>query len=86
RNFTQITAKSKEIEPQNYRNNTLPILSIFIFIFEFPARFLSCSDIAPPPTMTATILTDLGTEIIIPICAIIGIAFSLAQWVVVSKV
>lgn len=36
--------------------------------------------------MTATILTDLGTEIIIPICAIIGIAFSLVQWVVVSHV
>ncbi|KAJ0091584.1 hypothetical protein Patl1_13926 [Pistacia atlantica] len=36
--------------------------------------------------MGATILPDLGTEILIPLCAIIGIGFSLFQWVIVSKV
>ncbi|MFQ6668667.1 hypothetical protein Gotur_034227 [Gossypium turneri] len=36
--------------------------------------------------MGASILSDLGTEILIPVCAVIGIAFSLLQWVLVSKV
>lgn len=36
--------------------------------------------------MTSAILSDLGTEIIIPVCAVIGIVFSLIQWVLVSKV
>lgn len=36
--------------------------------------------------MGAVILPDLGTEILIPVCAIIGIAFALFQWVLVSKV
>lgn len=36
--------------------------------------------------MAGALLTDLGTEIIIPVCAIIGIAFSLVQWVLVSKI
>lgn len=36
--------------------------------------------------MAGALLSDLGTEIIIPICAIIGIAFSLLQWVLVSKI
>lgn len=36
--------------------------------------------------MAGAILSDLGTEIIIPVCAIIGIAFSLLQWVLVSKI
>lgn len=36
--------------------------------------------------MAGELLSDLGTEIIIPICAIIGIAFSLVQWVLVSKI
>ncbi|KVI01327.1 Pyrophosphate-energised proton pump [Cynara cardunculus var. scolymus] len=35
---------------------------------------------------TPTILSDLGTEILIPICAVIGIGFSLFQWFLVSKV
>lgn len=35
---------------------------------------------------TSTILSDLGTEIIIPICAVVGILFSLFQWYLVSKV
>lgn len=34
----------------------------------------------------STILPDLGTEILIPVCAIIGIVFSLVQWLLVSKV
>lgn len=34
----------------------------------------------------ATLLPDLGTEILIPICAVVGIAFALAQWLLVSKV
>ena len=36
--------------------------------------------------MGASILPDLGAEILIPVCAVIGIAFSLVQWVLVSKV
>ncbi|KAG6413022.1 hypothetical protein SASPL_125719 [Salvia splendens] len=34
----------------------------------------------------ATLLSDLGTEIVIPICALIGIAFAALQWLLVSKV
>lgn len=33
-----------------------------------------------------TILPDLGTEILIPVCAVVGIAFALVQWLIVSKV
>lgn len=33
-----------------------------------------------------TILPDLGTEILIPVCAVVGIAFSLVQWLLVSKI
>lgn len=36
--------------------------------------------------MGVTILSDLGTEILIPVCALIGIGFALVQWVIVSKV
>ncbi|MFQ6651065.1 hypothetical protein Gotur_022226 [Gossypium turneri] len=36
--------------------------------------------------MGASILSDFGAEILIPVCAVIGIAFSLVQWVLVSKV
>jgi len=36
--------------------------------------------------MGAVILPDLGTEILIPVCAVIGIAFALFQWLLVSKV
>ncbi|KAL2482732.1 Pyrophosphate-energized vacuolar membrane proton pump 1 [Forsythia ovata] len=33
-----------------------------------------------------SILPDLGTQILIPVCAVIGIAFAIFQWLVVSKV
>lgn len=36
--------------------------------------------------MGAAILPDLGAEILIPVCAVIGILFSLVQWYSVSKV
>jgi len=36
--------------------------------------------------MGSPVLPDLGTEILIPVCAIIGIGFSLFQWLLVSKV
>lgn len=36
--------------------------------------------------MGATILPDLGAQIFIPLCAIIGILFSLVQWYYVSQV
>ncbi|KAK8520455.1 hypothetical protein V6N12_004393 [Hibiscus sabdariffa] len=36
--------------------------------------------------MGASILPDLGAEILIPVCAVIGIAFSLVQWMLVSRV
>ncbi|XP_050374962.1 pyrophosphate-energized vacuolar membrane proton pump-like [Argentina anserina] len=36
--------------------------------------------------MGASILPDLGAEILIPFCAVVGIAFSLLQWVYVSRI
>lgn len=36
--------------------------------------------------MGASLLPDLGTEILIPVCAVVGICFSLFQWLLVSKV
>ena len=36
--------------------------------------------------MGSPLLPDLGTEILIPVCAIIGIVFSLIQWYLVSQV
>ncbi|KAM7473016.1 hypothetical protein LguiA_011199 [Lonicera macranthoides] len=36
--------------------------------------------------MGAGILPDLWTQILIPVCAVIGIAFSIFQWILVSKV
>ncbi|KZV19963.1 pyrophosphate-energized vacuolar membrane proton pump 1-like [Dorcoceras hygrometricum] len=35
--------------------------------------------------VSAALLPDLGAEIVIPVCAIIGIAFSLFQWFLVSR-
>lgn len=32
------------------------------------------------------LLSDLGTEIVIPVCAVVGIIFSLVQWFFVSRV
>ena len=32
------------------------------------------------------LLSDLGTEIVVPVCAFIGIIFSLVQWLFVSRV
>lgn len=36
--------------------------------------------------MGAAILSDLLTEILIPVAAAVGIAFALVQWVMVSRV
>lgn len=36
--------------------------------------------------MVAAILPDVGTEILIPVCAVIGIGFAFFQWILVSKV
>ncbi|KAI3761505.1 hypothetical protein L1987_51922 [Smallanthus sonchifolius] len=36
--------------------------------------------------MATALLSDLATEIIIPVCAVIGILFSLIQWALVSRV
>lgn len=36
--------------------------------------------------MASPLLSDLATEIVIPVCALIGIIFSLVQWVLVSQV
>lgn len=32
------------------------------------------------------LLSELATQIVIPVCAAVGIAFSLVQWLVVSRV
>lgn len=34
----------------------------------------------------AVILSDLATEILIPVASVVGIVFALVQWVVVSRV
>lgn len=36
--------------------------------------------------MGATLLSELAAEVVIPVCAVIGIAFSLVQWILVSRV
>lgn len=36
--------------------------------------------------MGTTLLPELATEIIIPVCAVVGIVFSLVQWYLVSRV
>lgn len=36
--------------------------------------------------MGAALLSELATQILIPICAIVGIVFSLVQWFLVSRV
>ncbi|TYH02069.1 hypothetical protein ES288_A09G108900v1 [Gossypium darwinii] len=36
--------------------------------------------------MGAAMLSEMATEIVVPVCAVIGIAFSLVQWVMVSRV
>lgn len=36
--------------------------------------------------MGSALLSELATEILIPVCAVIGIAFSLVQWFLVSRV
>ncbi|KAG5618723.1 hypothetical protein H5410_018547 [Solanum commersonii] len=36
--------------------------------------------------MGSALLPDLGTEIVIPVCAVVGIVFSLFQWYLVSRV
>ncbi|CAI0542674.1 unnamed protein product, partial [Linum tenue] len=36
--------------------------------------------------MGSSLLPDLGTQILIPVCGVIGIAFALFQWVLVSSV
>ncbi|CAL5373369.1 unnamed protein product [Camellia sinensis] len=36
--------------------------------------------------MGSTLLPDLATEIMIPVCAVVGILFSLVQWLLVSQV
>lgn len=35
---------------------------------------------------SSALLPDLGTQIVIPVCAVIGIVFSLVQWQLVSRV
>lgn len=47
-------------------------------LFNFPAKLRLA--------MGAGILPDLWTQILIPVCAVIGIAFSIFQWILVSKV
>ena len=36
--------------------------------------------------MGSALLSDLGTEIVIPVAAVVGIVFSLVQWFLVSRV
>lgn len=36
--------------------------------------------------MGSAVLSELGTEILVPVCAVVGIVFSLVQWYLVSRV
>lgn len=36
--------------------------------------------------MGSTLLSELATEILVPVCAVVGIIFSLVQWFIVSRV
>ncbi|KAL7198259.1 hypothetical protein ACSBR2_020710 [Camellia fascicularis] len=36
--------------------------------------------------MGSSLLPDLATEIVIPVCTVVGIVFSLVQWFLVSRV
>ncbi|KAF2323152.1 hypothetical protein GH714_033684 [Hevea brasiliensis] len=36
--------------------------------------------------MGTAVLSELGTEILVPVCAVVGIVFSLIQWYLVSRV
>lgn len=56
---------------------------IFLFFFSFCP--VNCGELVRVPVRMA-LLPDLGTEIVIPVCAVIGIAFSLVQWYLVSLV
>uniref|UniRef100_A0A2P2L8J4 H(+)-exporting diphosphatase n=1 Tax=Rhizophora mucronata TaxID=61149 RepID=A0A2P2L8J4_RHIMU len=35
---------------------------------------------------SSALLPEIGTEILVPVCAVVGIAFSLVQWLLVSRV
>jgi hypothetical protein len=35
--------------------------------------------------MGVTLLLDITTEILIPTCAVVGFAFSLVQWLIISR-
>lgn len=39
-----------------------------------------------PAKMGSALLSELATEIVIPVCAVVGIVFSLVQWFLVSLV
>lgn len=36
--------------------------------------------------MGSAVLSELATEIVVPVCAVVGIVFSLIQWYLVSRV
>lgn len=77
-----------EVPTQTFSKNQalqyfrLLLLLPFFLNFNFAAYFFSYI----PFTMSKAILSDFGTELVIPVCALIGIVFAIIQWLVVSKV
>jgi len=59
------------------RSGSLSFVYLFLFVF---LLYGGEKMVAP------ALLPELWTEILVPICAVIGIAFSLFQWYVVSRV
>ncbi|RDX69410.1 hypothetical protein CR513_51482, partial [Mucuna pruriens] len=39
-----------------------------------------------PARMGATVLSEFATEVVVPVCAVVGIVFSLVQWYLVARV
>ena len=59
--------------------------AFFIIIVNyFPVK--SPAELGFSARMGGAILSELATEIVVPVCAAVGIVFSLVQWLLVSRV
>lgn len=59
---------------------------MYYLIVPHPPPLLSGEFLGFRHRMWSALLPDLGTEIVIPVCAVVGIVFSLFQWYLVSRV
>ena len=80
----------KYLIPSSYKS-ILKVRIVFLSsspnpFFLFPYLLHSQNNSQSFGKMSSTLLPDLGTEILIPVCAVVGIVFSLIQWYLVSQV